>query len=229
MTTQGTTEADTPTAAMGERRLRRDAEENRRRLLEAADEVFAESGFEVTMDQIAARAGVGVGTAYRRFPNKEALLAALFQDRIAELVEVAERALAEEDPWQGIVIYLEGSISRQACDRGLKELVFSSPRSREYVNEARDRLKPLVDELVDRAHSDNCLRAGIESTDLVMVQLMLSAISEPLHGQRPEVWRRFLPLVIDGLRREGTKPLPGTALSDEQLDAVMEGGLKGNG
>jgi AcrR family transcriptional regulator len=206
-----------------QRPLRRDAEQNRRRLLEAAEEVFAESGFEATMDQIAARAGVGVGTAYRRFANKDEVIAALFDDRVAELVEVAERALEQEDPWQGIVDYLEGSIGLQASDQSLKELALSSPRSREYVAEARRLLKPRVDELVARAHRSGSLRPGIESTDLVLMQLMLAAISGSA-GRDSNLWRRFLPLVIDGLRPDRSTPLPGQALGVDELEAVMEGG-----
>ncbi len=204
------------------RPLRRDAERNRRRLLEAAHEVFAEFGFEATMDQVAARAGVGVGTAYRRFANKEELIAALFEDRLAELIEVADRALAEADPWQGVLLYMEGSIALQAGDRGFKELVLSSPRSREYVAKARAQLKPRVDELIERAHRAGCLRPGIEATDLVVVQLMLAAIYQPGKGSGGEHWRRFLPLVIDGLESSEGEPLPGVALSVEELDEIME-------
>ena len=203
------------------RPLRRDAEENRRRLLEAAREVFAEAGFEATMDDVAARAGVGVGTAYRRFANKEELIGALFQDRIDELEAIIDRALAEEDPWQGVVSYLEGSIELQACDRGLKELVFSSQRHREFVEQARSRLKPRVDELVARAHAAGRLRPGIEATDLVVVQVMLGAVSDPAVGE-PAAWRRFLPVLLDGLAADRPDPLPGAALSLEQLDVVME-------
>lgn len=214
-----------PGAQQGQpsRPLRRDAEENRRRLLEAAREVFAEAGFEATMDQIAARAGVGVGTAYRRFANKEELIGALFSDRIAELEGVIDRALAEPDAWRGIVAYVEGSVALQACDRGLKELVFSSQRHREFVEEARGRLKPRVDELVERAHAAGALRPGIEATDLVMVQLMLGALTDTPPDGHAEAWRRFLPLLVDGLSAERDEPLPGEALTLEDLDAVMEG------
>ncbi len=203
------------------RPLRRDAQENRRRLLEAAREVFAESGFEATMDDVAARAGVGVGTAYRRFANKEELIAALFQDRLDELEAVIDRALAEQDPWQGVVAYLEGSIALQSCDRGLKELVFSSQHHREFVEQARARLKPRVDELVERAHAAGRLRPGVGATDLVTVQLMLSTISESTANDPAPAWRRFLPLALDGFSPDRTDPLPGTAPTLEQLDAVM--------
>lgn len=211
-------------AAEQERRpLRRDAEENRRRLLEAATAVFAESGFEATMDDVAARAGVGVGTAYRRFANKEELIGALFRDRVAELIEVVDRALAEQDPWRGVVLYVEESVALQAGDRGLKELMLSSPLSREYVAGARDQLKPRIDELVERAHGGGCLRPGIEATDLVMVQLMLSELSDGQLEREDPPWRRFLPLVIDGLKAERTEPLPGRALSIDELDELLHG------
>jgi AcrR family transcriptional regulator len=215
-------ETKAPTTSAPSRPLRCDAERNRRRLLEAAQEVFAELGFEATMDQVAARAGVGVGTAYRRFAHKEELIAALFEDRIAEVTEVVERALAEEDPWRGIVTYLEGSVALHAGDRGLKEMFLSSPRHREFVEEARAQLKPRVDELVERAHAAGALRRGIETTDLVIVQLMLSGVSDPASERTAETWRRFLPLVLDGLAADRAEPLPGRALDLEELDAVME-------
>jgi AcrR family transcriptional regulator len=204
------------------RPLRRDAEQNRRRLLEAAQEVFAELGFEATMDQVAARAGVGVGTAYRRFANKDELIAALFEDRIADVTAVVERAAAEEDPWQGIVSYVEGMVALHACDRGLKEMFLSSPRHREFMEEARAQLKPLVDALVERAHAAGALRAGIETTDLVVAQMMLGNISDPASERTTETWRRFLPLVLDGLAADRAEPLPGRALDLDELDAVME-------
>ncbi len=205
------------------RPLRRDAEENRRRLLEAAREVFAEHGFEATMDQIAARAGVGIGTAYRRFTNKDELIGALFQDRIDEVTAVVERALAKEEPWQGVVTYLEGSIELHACDRGLKQLVFSSPSHRQFVAEARAQLKPKVDELVERARAAGVLRPGVETTDLIMVQLMVGAVAEPAAGGAPAAWRRFLPILLAGLSdADDAEPLPGAALSLDQLDALIE-------
>src|SRR3954449_13048651 len=86
-----------------EPRLRRDAERNRERILAAAADAFAEGGLAVTMDEIARRAGVGVGTIYRRFPDKELLIEALFEQRIDELVALAEAAREEPDPFAGLV------------------------------------------------------------------------------------------------------------------------------
>jgi len=214
------TPPETPEAKA--RPLRRDAEENRRRLLAAAGELFAESGFEATMDEIAKRAGLGVGTAYRRFANKDELIGALFEDRIAKLVAVADEALEIADPWEGLIVFLEQAVELQARDRGLKELLFSSPRSREYVGQARLQIKPRVDALVERAQRAGRLREGIEATDLALIQLMLSGISDLAREQDPELWRRFLPLFITGLSVERSQPLPGRALSSDELEAAIE-------
>src|SRR4051794_39660878 len=112
-----------PTEARPDRPLRADAARNRARLLEAARALFAERGLAVTMDEIARHAGVGVGTAYRRFASREELIAALFDDRIEQVIANAERALEDPDPWHGLVAFLEGQTAMQAEDRGLKELL----------------------------------------------------------------------------------------------------------
>src|SRR5690349_18328147 len=97
--------------------LRADAERNRRRLLDAAAELFAAKGLSVGLDEIARHAGVGVGTAYRRFPDKAELIQALFDDRVAQLLALAEAGLADEDPWRGFVGFLDGATELQANNR----------------------------------------------------------------------------------------------------------------
>ena len=87
--------------SVSERPLRADAERNRRLLLDAARELFAERGLGVTLDDIAHRAGLGVGTAYRRFGSRAALIDALFEERLGEIVAVAKESLEVEDPWEG--------------------------------------------------------------------------------------------------------------------------------
>ena len=99
------------------RPLRRDAERNRRRILDAAAAVFAEQGLGASLDEIAAHAEVGVGTVYRRFPNKEVLIDALFDDQLDGIVAIAEAGLAIEDPWDGLVHFLRGAQERQVQNR----------------------------------------------------------------------------------------------------------------
>lgn len=210
------------TKAGTEKPLRRDAEENRQRLLAAAREVFAEQGLEATMDDVAERAGVGVGTAYRRFANKEELIDALFGERIGELAVIMERANAAADPWQGIVSYLEETVALSAGDKGLREVMLSSPHGHDFVDAARERLEPQVDALLARAHEAGVLRPGVESSDLVMIVLMLAQISDYGHDREDPPWHRFLALALDGIRTGSGGPLPGKALSPTEQGELLQ-------
>src|SRR5437870_8340371 len=109
------------------RPLRRDAERNRQRILKAAAEVFTTRGLQASLDDVAQHAGVGVGTVYRRFPDKESLVEALFEERIQAMAGLAEKALAEPDSWTGLVTFLESACTELATDHGLREiLMFAS-------------------------------------------------------------------------------------------------------
>src|SRR5215216_4777906 len=105
--------------ATTEKPLRADAERNRRRILDAAADLFADKGLSVGLDEIAHHAGVGVGTAYRRFPDKRQLIEALFDERLDRLVELAERGLAADDAWEGLTGFLEQATELQIANRGL--------------------------------------------------------------------------------------------------------------
>ncbi len=126
-------------SSAGTRPLRKDAERNLRRILDAAKEVFATRGLAVTMDDVAHHAGVGVGTVYRRFANKDELIEALFVEQIEALAALAREGLAHDDPWEGFVLFMEGALDRQARDRALKELLFETGHGQERVAQrARD-------------------------------------------------------------------------------------------
>ncbi|MFY1637668.1 TetR/AcrR family transcriptional regulator [Solwaraspora sp. WMMB335] len=202
---------------------RRDAERNRRRLLDAARELFAERGFGVTMDDVAERAQVGVGTAYRHFVNKDELIVALSEERIAGVGAILDRALAEPDPWRAIVGYLEDWLALHAGDRGLKEIFLTSPRARRLDDEAQGRLRPRLDEVVERAKSAGVLRPGVETTDVVLVQMMLFALPASPRSGPIDPWRRFLPVLLEGIRPRDAVPLPGRAFSGAELDEAMTG------
>src|ERR1700744_974403 len=137
----------------GERRLRRDAERNRQRILAAAAEVFTERGLDATLDEVARAAGVGIGTVYRRFPDKESLVTELFRDRIDGLVTVAEKACTGADPWRGLVSALEYPAGGMAADQGLRQLMMFGTCDRDQVCYARDRMRPVVGRLVARAQA----------------------------------------------------------------------------
>ena len=129
-----------------ERPLRRDAQANRERLVAAALDAFAEGGVDVPMDEVARRAGVGVGTIYRNFPAKDDLVDAVLEDAIDRLVAILERALALDDAWEGFRLYLESALDLHARDRGLKKLFAARGTDR-----ARRRMGPLAVRLIARA------------------------------------------------------------------------------
>src|SRR4051812_19834361 len=133
------------------RALRKDAAQNRELLLAAARELFAEQGLQVTLNDIAHHAGVGVGTAYRRFANKGEVIEALFERSLGDLAAVAHEALAEADAWSGLVAFLERSLHMQFGDRGLNQIMNDPSLGHERVSEARDRIAPVLQELVERA------------------------------------------------------------------------------
>ena len=100
-----------------ELRLRRDAERNRQLILNAARELFAERGLGVTLNDVAHYAGLGVGTVYRRFPDKGQLIDALFEQRLEEIVRMLNDCLADPDPWHALTDFLERVLDKQAKDR----------------------------------------------------------------------------------------------------------------
>src|SRR4051812_26549365 len=129
-------------ASEAPRPLRKDAERNRLRILDAARDLFARRGLEVTLDDVAHHAGVGVGTVYRRFPDKELLIEALFEDRLGAIAGLAAQALEVEDAWEGLTGFLEATMGLQAADRGLKEIVLGGPHGREHVAATRRQMAP---------------------------------------------------------------------------------------
>jgi AcrR family transcriptional regulator len=203
--------------------LRRDAERNLRRILDAAREVFAARGLGVTMDDVAHHAGVGVGTVYRRFANKEQLIDALFEDRIAAMAQLAQRGLEHDDPWEGLVFFMEQALAAQAEDRGLKELLFGTGHGQHRVGHARERIAPLVNRLFERARAAGQLRADVQGPDAPVLQLMLGTVLDFSRELEPELWRRYLAIVLDGLRarRDDASELPVASLDESQLDAAM--------
>lgn len=189
--------------------LRADAERNRQRLLAAAKDLFATHGLDVTLDDIARHAGVGTGTAYRRFPNKDALIDALMVDRIGEMAAIARECLEEPDPWRGISGFFERALALQAADRGLKDVLFSSGRGRERSVQARQQMAPVVGRLVRRAVEAGAVRSDMSTTDVPLINFMLNTLVDFGREVQPDLYKRYLAIVLDGLRpREDLEPLP---------------------
>jgi AcrR family transcriptional regulator len=214
---------ETSQDAASERPLRRDAERNRQRILAAAAEVFTERGLDATLDEVAKAAGVGIGTVYRRFPDKKSLVSELFEERIDALVTVAEEACAVPDPWQGLVTFLQFSAAAMAGDLGLRQLMMFGTYDRDQICYARDRMRPVITRLVERAQASGDLRQDFRATDVKMITFMLASVAEYAAPATPEVWRRYLAMLIDGLRpaRDGVSELPVPAPTVNELAELM--------
>ncbi len=202
--------------------LRADAERNRQRLLVAAKELLATRGLDVTLDDVARHAGVGTGTAYRRFPNKDALIDALMVDRIGEIAQIARECLEDPDPWVGLTSYFDRALALQAADRGLKEVLFSAGRGRERSNQARRAIAPVVTKLVARAKDAGVVRSDIDTSDVPLINFMLNTIVDFSRDVEPELYRRYLAIVLDGLRpRDDLEPLPVEPLHVTEFQDAM--------
>ena len=208
------------------RPLRADAVRNRERIVAAAEELFAARGLEVTLDDIAAHAGLGVGTVYRRFPNRDALVDALFEQRLEVIVGIAEAAAAEADPWPALTGMLERLCAVLVADRGLHEVFVCRAGGPGASTCVRERMAPAVTAVFDRARAAGHLRADAAPTDVPVILRMIAGVAEYAGEVRPELWRRYLALVVDGLRAEGAEdagrppapPLPEPALTIPELD-----------
>ena len=203
-------------------RLRKDSELNRLRILAAAREVFRDRGVAATLNDVAHHAGVGVGTVYRRFSDKEELVDALFADMVNTVEAYTREALEHEDAWTGLVTALERVCEIQALDRGLREVMLGTGRGPQRQAQMGARVAPLVDQLVDKAQRQGTLRPDLLPPDLPVLQLMVAAVTD--HTGQPELWRRYLALVIDGMRArpEGQNaPLPDLPGSPDQAQQAL--------
>ena len=198
-----------------DRPLRRDAEANRRRLLDAAAQVFAERGLEAGVEEIARVAGVGMGTLYRRFPTKDALIAALVHDVMATMLRLAREAFERPDG-TGLEYFLEAASAYQAAHPGCLPRLWEAGTEHESVQEVRR----LIAALLDEAKSQGRVRADIVSTDLTMTFWSIRGVIETTRGAAPEVWRRHLDILIAGMR-PAAEPLAHRPLTAAQLDEVI--------
>lgn len=209
--------------------VRRDAEENRHKVLAAAHELMTEHGLGVSHDQIAREAGVAVGTVYRRFPDKGALVSALFADQVERVVILAEEASEIDDPWQAIAGFLTDTLAVQEHSRGLRELILGSPTGRDLASHARSRIAPVVEKLVRRGHAAGVLRADVTEQDLTLIPIMIGPVIHAARRLDPTLWRRSLAIVLDGIHIGTSHPLPGTSPSGTALAEIMESGPTGVG
>lgn len=202
--------------------LRRDAQANRERILEAARAVFAEEGVDASVEAIAQRAGVGMGTLYRRFPTKHDLVEAVIEESLDAFVAAAEAGLAAEDPWTGFTGFVERVLELQAGNGALREVLVGTAQHGLARDRMRNRIRPLIRELVLRAQADGSLRADFAPTDMPLVFMTAGRVLGAARDVAPDLWRRYLGFLFDGLRTEGATPLPRGPLTGPQLGKLLD-------
>jgi len=184
----------------GERPLRADARRNRERVMEVARLAFAESGSDLPIEDLARRAGVGVGTVYRHFPNKEALLDALLADQLAMILERTRAALEQDDAWEAFRDLVRGGASMQAEDVAFCEVVMA--RKADSASEAVARLRTEVEsktgELLARAKAEGAMREDFAIDDVPVLFASIAGAVRASGGG--DSWRRQVEFVLDGLR-----------------------------
>lgn len=205
------------------RPLRADAERNRQRVLDAAKLLFAERGVDVAVEDIAAAAGVGIGTVYRRFPDRESLVEAVFATKLERVIEIARDALEIEDPWEAFRTFVVEVARMHARDRGLKDVTLSNDRGRERVAAFRSAIQPLAGQLLERAKAAGALREDVSAFDIPMIHRAVAAIADLTRDVSPDYFERTLTLLVDGLARERSAPtpMPAAPLDVEQFVTVM--------
>jgi AcrR family transcriptional regulator len=201
------------------RPLRADAERNRKRLLDAAVEVFAEHGLDASTAEIARRAGVGQGTVFRRFPTKDDLVAAIVVDRMGEIAETAAGLLAQP-PADGRVLAFMAELARiHVRDRGLIEAVNGTRALADpAVHDAHGALLDVVEELVKADRDAGLIRADLGAFDVMALGKAVASACEP--GIAGASWKRYLAVVAAGLRPAADK-LPGRAPTRAQLERLL--------
>jgi AcrR family transcriptional regulator len=203
------------------RRLRADAARNRAAIVAVAREVFAEQGLAAPLEAIAARAGVGIATLYRRFPTREKLVAAALTEKVAEYAEAAEHALTAADPWDGFAGFVQRICELQAGDRGLSDLLSMTLSADEQVEQLRRAANDRVVTLIERAKADGALRADFAGEDLVLLLIATAAVMHVTQADAPGAWRRFVALALDAFRRQDSPDLPDPPTAAQMTRAML--------
>ncbi|PPB48797.1 TetR family transcriptional regulator [Arthrobacter pityocampae] len=188
-------------AVPGPRPLRRDARHNREVVLAAARRMFAVHGADCSFEDIARDAGVGVGTVYRRFPDRRTLIEAVLVERVADVDAAVSRALALEDPWAAARLFIGAVARMQLEDRGLRELLHEDGFVSAGLAMLRRRIAPAAEDFAARLRHEGA-RPDLTGDDVLVLIRMLGSLPPEAGAAVPDTgFERYLGLVLDGVRR----------------------------
>ncbi len=197
--------------------LRRDAELNLARILVAARDVFAEHGYDASMEQIAARAEVGIGTLYRRFPNKADLCAAVVDAATDRTRQIADEVLGEVDPSDAVFEFIRRCVDAPSSWRAATS---RRPWSGGGADRALAALVPRIGQILEVSQRAGTVRPDIVPTDVVVTLMSVRGIRDLCDPDAPGTSRRFLEFALDGLR-PGQKSPEQPPMSVKQLGRVL--------
>jgi AcrR family transcriptional regulator len=181
--------------------MRADARRNREKVLAAARDAFAEGGLDVQVEDIARRAGLGVGTVYRHFPTKDALVEALSEAHFDHLAELAEAALESDgDPWQVFEELIWTTAGPVAADVAWCEIMARKPDAIAAAASAQERLGKATERLIERAQATGAMRADATVTDVRTIMCGFGHLAAVQRAGAPVDWERYLTITLDGLR-----------------------------
>jgi len=199
--------------------LRADAQRNLVRVLDAAREVFAEQGIDAPVTEIADRAGVGIGTIFRRFPTKDDLLVAVVEQRTQQLIEAADLALESPDPGAALRGFMETATAMQISDVCWCE-AGADLFERDGIRELTDVLVGKIGELLTSAQTAGQIRSDVRALDIPVLLMAVAKSGLMLEEAVPGAWKRYLAIILDGLRPEAARPLPRRPLSRRQFEVA---------
>jgi AcrR family transcriptional regulator len=188
--------------------LRADAARNRERIIAAAAAVFAERGLDAATAEIAHRAGVGEATLFRRFPAKDDLIDAIIETRMGEVVALADAAASDSDPAGALERFMQDLVKQFSRDKGFFEAAGERCVTDARFQPLRERAEEAVGRLLKRAQDAGAVRRDLSPTDIsILAGSAMYAMEVSKPGLREDLWKRYLRVILDGMKPEGASKL----------------------
>ncbi len=216
-----TVETQAPMSRRADAHLRRDAELNRRKILDAAREVFAERGVEAPLDEVARHAEVGIATLYRRFPTRDDLIVAAFQEKMEAWADAVELALTQPDPCLAFPAYIRQICDMQAADRGFTDVLTMRFPMAPDIEAARDRGHNGFLELMRRTQAAGGLRSDFVAEDFIFLLMANAGVINAAGAAAPAARRRLISYLLQAFGAEEIGSLPPSPGQDQTLDAMQ--------